>query len=238
VNEAFANRYYPGQNPVGRILMFGTTQMEIVGLAGNSRMMSLREERDVALAYTAMAQWPTSSQSLRFAMHVTDMNAAQAAAATRFRTLEPRLTVELKTMRDEGLASITRERLLAWTAGLLALLGLVMSLVGLYGTFTYAVRRRRIEMGVRLAVGATPRDILQLVMRDAALSVVVGALAGIAIAAASARFLAALLFGIGVRDPLSYAAALAALASAALIATYLPARRASRIDPVVALRQD
>jgi predicted lysophospholipase L1 biosynthesis ABC-type transport system permease subunit len=152
---------------------------------------------------------------------------------------EPRLVLmEAKTM-DEHLALLLFPPRMA--AALLSIAGglaLGLAAIGLYGLVSYAVARRTREVGIRMALGAERRDIVRLIVRQGAALAVAGLVAGLLFALATARFLASFLFGISPFDPLTFAAVTAALAAAALVASWVPARRATRVDPVVALRDE
>jgi ABC-type antimicrobial peptide transport system permease subunit len=127
---------------------------------------------------------------------------------------------------------------MAWMAGIFAALGLVMAVVGLYGTFTYVVARRRSEIGVRMAIGASRADIVRMIMREAGLVLAAGMIVGLAGALATGRLLQSLLFSVSARDPWMLATAVASVVVAAGIASLIPARRASHTDPMEALRTE
>jgi ABC-type antimicrobial peptide transport system permease subunit len=133
---------------------------------------------------------------------------------------------------------VNRERLMAWMAGIFAALGLIMAVVGLYGTFTYVVARRRSEIGVRMAVGANRSDIVRMIMREAGLVLAAGVIVGIAGAFATGQVLQSLLFQVSARDPWMLAIAVTSVIGAAVVASLIPARRASRTDPMVALKAE
>lgn len=240
VNDAFVERHYGDTDPLGRLITIGEFAMTIVGVAADARQISLKEERPVPMAYGLLTQGAGTAPipSLRFVVRTSTLDAVRGPIVAALRDIDPRLSVEFRTMRDEAEASVNRERLLAWLAGLFAVLGLVMAVVGLYGTFTYAVVRRRAEFGVRMAIGAARGDILRLVLRDASMVLAVGVALGLAGTAAASRLVESLLFGVSARDPWMLSAAVAAVAAAALAASALPARRAARVDPAVALRDE
>lgn len=240
VNQAFADRHFRAGNPLGRVLRVGTTAMEIVGVVADSRTISLKEERSVAMAFGLLTQRTTSAPlgSLRFVVRSDRPDAARAPLAAALRTVDPRLSLEFRTMRDEADASVNRERLLAWLGGLFATLGLVMAAIGIYGTFAYAVVRRRSEIGVRMALGANRADILRMVLRDAALVLALGTVAGVAAAVSAGRYVQSLLFQLSARDPWTLTIAILLVILVAAVASFVPARRASRVEPVVALRAE
>ncbi len=237
VNQAFAERHYGGFSPVGRVLMLGERELEIVGVVANARAMSLREERPVAMAYGALAERPNlRSSNLRFVIRADEPESVRAGALRSIRVIDPRIVVNLRTMSDDALRTVNRERLLAWLGGAFALLGLLIAVVGVYGTFAYAVARRRLEVGVRVALGASRGDVLWLFMGEAAVVVLVGVMAGTAAAMAGSRYLQSLLFGISTRDGTSVVVAVASMLAVAAVATYVPARRAASVQPSVTLR--
>jgi len=143
---------------------------------------------------------------------------------------------EVETLATQVAASLQRERLLATLSSGFGLLALLLSCLGLYGILSYTVARRTSEIGVRMALGADRRDVLWLVLRDALRLVLVGAALGVPAALAAARLVANQLFGISAADPGAVVAATLALLAVAAVAVYLPARRATRVDPLVALR--
>ncbi|MFP5378495.1 MAG: FtsX-like permease family protein, partial [Vicinamibacteria bacterium] len=165
-------------------------------------------------------------------------DAVRPPIVAAIREIDPRLNVEFRTMRDEADATVNRERLLAWLGTLFSALGLLIAVVGLYGTFTYVVVRRRAEFGVRMALGAERRDIFRLVLGDAARVLAAGAVLGAAGALVAGRLVEGLLFGVSARDPWMLATAFAAVVIAALTASVVPARRAALVDPAVALRDE
>jgi putative ABC transport system permease protein len=238
VNQAFADRHFGVENPLGRIVIAGTTQMEIVGVVGNARQVSLRESGTVAMAYGPLAQVtnPGGFPSLRFVIRADRPEMLRPAVAPALRQIDPRLTLELTTVARDAAASVNRERLLAWLGGLCAILGAVMAIAGLYGTFAYAVVRRRTEIGVRLALGAQHMDILGLVLREAGLVIAIGLAIGVGATLASSHLVAGLLYGIGATDPTTLALSAAAFVAIAIVASYLPARSAARVDPAITLR--
>jgi putative ABC transport system permease protein len=238
VNEAFAQRHFGGFSPLGRVLLLGERELEIVGVVANARAMSLREERPVPMAYGALAERANlSSSNLRFVIRADRPETVRAAVLRSLLAVDPRIVVDLRTMSDDALTTVNREHLLAWLSGSFALLGLLIAIVGLYGTFAYAVVRRRAEVGVRLALGASRSNVLRLFLREAAVVVMVGVVAGTGMALAGSRYAESLLFGVSARDPWTVVAAAVCLLAIAAVATYLPARRAAAVQPSVALRR-
>jgi ABC-type lipoprotein release transport system permease subunit len=194
----------------------------------------------MALGYAAFTQLKSTRPipTLRFAVRTDQPDAIRAAVAGVIRGVDPQLSIDFRNMRDEAAATINRERLMAWMAGIFALLGLAMAVIGLYGTFTYAVTRRRPEIGVRMAVGAGRGDILRMILREAAVVLAIGTTIGLAGALATGRVLQSLLFSVSARDPWMLTGAVMAVGLAAAAASLIPARRASLTDPMVALREE
>lgn len=239
VNQAFAARHFGTGGAVGRTIITGGRTLTIVGVVADSRQMTLKETAPMALAFGLLTQSATGPiPSLRFTIRSRQPDTLRAEAAAAIRGVDPRLSIEFRTMRDEADATVNRERLMAWMAALFAALGLAMAAIGLYGTFTYAVARRRGEIGVRMAIGATRADILKMVLREAGIVLAIGTVIGLGGALASGRLLQSLLVGTSARDPWMLAAAIASVVGAALLASLVPARRASLTDPVAALREE
>jgi predicted permease len=240
VNQAFATRHFGTANPIGRTIITGGETLAIVGLAADSKIMSLKDAQPIAMAFGAFTQLKGTSpiSRLRFAVRADEPETLRTGIAHAIRGVDPRLAIEFRTMRNEADATVNRERLMAWMAGIFAALGLIMAVVGLYGTFTYVVARRRSEIGVRMAVGATRSDIVRMIMREAGLVLAAGVIVGIAGAFATGQALQSLLFQVSARDPWMLAIAVTSVIGAAVVASLIPARRASRTDPMVALRAE
>jgi predicted permease len=240
VNQAFATRHFGTANPIGRTIITGGETLAIVGLAADSKIMSLKDAQPIAMAFGAFTQLKGTSpiSRLRFAVRADEPETLRTGIAHAIRGVDPRLAIEFRTMRNEADATVNRERLMAWMAGIFAALGLIMAVVGLYGTFTYVVARRRSEIGVRMAVGATRSDIVRMIMREAGLVLAAGVIVGIAGAFATGQALQSLLFQVSARDPWMLAIAVTSVIGAAVVASLIPARRASRTDPMVALKAE
>jgi ABC-type antimicrobial peptide transport system permease subunit len=148
------------------------------------------------------------------------------------------IPIEIHTLAAQVDDSLTRERLLAALSAFFGALALLLAMIGLYGTLSYLVTGRRVEFGIRMALGASSRSILGLVMRDVAALVAGGVAAGIAISLVTGRLLGAMLFGLQPRDPATMAMAAGLLAAVSLAASFLAARRATKVDPMSALRHE
>jgi len=148
------------------------------------------------------------------------------------------ISLDFHTLAEQVNDSLVQERLLALLSGFFGVLALLLAMIGLYGTLSYLVNRRHTEFGVRLALGAQPGSIVRLVMRDVVALLAGGLAAGACISLAAVGVLQKMLFGLGARDTVTMMAAVGVLSAVAFIAAYLPARRASRVDPMVALRYE
>jgi predicted permease len=244
VNRTFARRFFPDLNPIGRTFrmwdMPGEKAFEVVGLIEDYKYSGLREKA-LAVAFLPVNQLPTpllgSRQTLllRTAIPPSALVAPVRAAVAGVNSAIP---LEFSTAVEEINDSLVQERLLALLSGLFGALALLLAMIGLFGTFSYLVTQRQTEFGIRMALGATRSSILSLVMRDLVAVLAGGLTAGILISLAATRVLQEMLFGLGPRDKATMFLAAGVLTAVALLAGYLPARRATRIDPMVALRYE
>ena len=239
VNEAFHNRYFEGTNPIGQAItvrMPRRGQVEIVGVVADARDMSVRDPVPPTVYMPLMAaDEPWIEIGIRPA--VDDQQLRQRIVDTVSRHA-PGASVEFRTV-EEGLHNAaSRERVIAWLAGGFGVLALLLSAIGVYGVTSYHTSRRRQEFGVRIAVGAAPASVAALIMRQTGLITGVGIAMGLLVALAGARVLASLLFNVSTTDPISTTMAMGLLMAVCLAAGYLPARRAARVDPMTALREE
>ncbi len=242
VNEAFVQRYFAGQHPVGRTLELeerdGWKRLIVVGVVRDARYQSMRS-RVPPTTYLAAAQAQDPRSSTSFAVrgsgNLTGLSARVAGAVAG---AHPGVTFEIFPYGQRVQETMTRERVLALLSAFLGLLALLVAGVGLYGMMLLAVTRRRNEIGVRLALGAEPATVTRLVLRDVALVTGLGIIGGGLAGLWSSAMVGKLLFGLTPRDPTTLILAVGLLACVALTAGYLPARRAARLDPTAALRDD
>ncbi len=242
VNEAFVKRYAAAGNLLGKHLAFGAGDVkldrEIVGIARDFKYNSLREPVNPFI-YEPYAQHDPLERTTFFVR--TSRNEADLGPQVRavVRGMDPNLPVyNMRPMEVQIEDSIYRDRLVATLASTFGLLATLLAAIGLYGVVAYNVARRTAEMGVRMAFGAMPRDVLKLVMREVGLMVLTGVVIGVPAALGLARFVESQLFGVKANDPLIFAVATVSLTLVALLAGYIPARRAARIDPIKALRYE
>jgi predicted permease len=238
VNEAAAARFWPNQDPVGQRLRFSgnDTPVEIIGIARNANYLALGE-KPLALVYTSMMQEYDSPTTLVFRSS-GDPEAVEGTVRRTVQALEPNLLLRADTVRAVIDASLWAPRLSAGLLAIFGLLGLVLATVGVYGVVSYSVNQRRREIGVRIAMGATGADVQALILRQGLAVVTVGVVAGLLIALGASRAVRSMLFVTSPRDALTFILVPSILILAAILACWLPAHRATRIDPAIALREE
>jgi len=242
VNQAAANSFFPGKDALGKHIRSTESHAthpvcEIVGIATDAKYLSLREPAPPTIYYS-YAQLPDFGW-VGFITRSRDTSAAIAAfkdALHRFAPDTPLMPAV--TMQRQLEDSVGRERLLATMSLFFGGLALLLTSIGLYGLETQRVKQRTAEIGLRMALGAQRRDVLESILKEAALFFVVGVPIGLALTAVASRFIGSLLYGISPLDPRILAATLLAMLAVGFFAAYLPARRATRVDPLVALRYE
>ena len=239
INDILASRCWPNQDPVGKRLTVGFEKIprQVIGVVASIKQTTLAAESRPAM-YMPNLQAPIGGMTV-LVRTTGDPAALAGSVREQVRAIDKDVPVtHILTMDQVFGASVAQPRFSLLMMGLFALLALVLSMVGIYGVMSYSVSRRAHEIGVRIALGAGARQVLALVLREG----MVLALTGIAIGALGAfaltRLMASLLFEVSAKDPIAFASVAALLAGVALVACYIPARRATRVDPLVALRQE
>jgi predicted permease len=237
INETIARKYFAGKSPIGKRVGVGGADRQIVGLIADTKYRNLRESIPNTV-YLPMDQAQTGTERT---LHVrTFASPAGMAAAVReqVRAQDNNLPVEISLFSDLVDENLAQERLMATLSGFFAGLALLLTATGLYGVIAYSVQRRTREIGIRMSLGARRAEVLWMVLRDCLLLAGLGVAAGVPVSFWLSRLVARQLFGVAPGDPATIAAAAAFLIVVATLAGYLPARRASRLDPMVALRYD
>jgi len=244
VNEEFSKTFFNGQNPVGRAFRVEAGAgrpddvYQIIGLVRSTKYYELREDfRPIAFLPLAQDENPRPFGQfvLRTNTPLGEFYQTATAAVTR---VHPGIGVDFTVLTEQIKESLMRDRLMAALAGAFGLLAASLAVLGLYGVIAYMVARRRNEIGVRIALGASRGRVIGLVLREAVVLLAVGLAVGTALAAWAGQAAASLLYGLKPRDPLTLGGAVALLAIVALLASYGPAWRASRLDPMEALRDE
>jgi putative ABC transport system permease protein len=242
VNDAFASARFPGQNPIGRLLFGpGERPWEIVGLAGDVRQQGADRPPEPQI-FIEYRQWPLPGiQNPLYYVVRTEGEPRRMLPAIRSLVTrrDSEATLENTATLDELVASaMARPRLYAVVLGIFAGVAAVLAAVGIYGVVAFSVAQSTREIGIRVALGAGRREVLALVLRHGLVLAAAGSAIGVAGAVAATRLLQGMLFGLAPLDAPTYVAVLGFFAGVALLASYLPARRALRVDPLVALRHD
>ncbi len=247
VNDAFARRFFNGASPLGHTvsIQYGGTSMrprEIVGLVADTVYSSPREQA-VATMYVPLAQFNTPVPYIPPGVDVS-VRASTGSPALLSRSVGAAIAdvnrdfaLTFRPFADQISAALTQERVVALLAGCFGALALLLAAIGLYGVTSYAVARRRVEIGIRMALGAAPTAVISLVLSRVSGVVGLGVIIGVGLSIWAAQFVATLLFGLEPHDPVTLIGAAGVLASVGLLAGWLPARRAARIDPVTVLRE-
>jgi predicted permease len=240
VDENMARTYWPNADPIGKRLKFGDADskgpwLTVVGVVANVKHYALDTDSRVAL-YTPHLQ--NGAGSLSIAVRTTSDPLSAAGAVTReARALDPNLPLyDVKTMRQWLSESLARRRFAMLMLGLFAGVAMLLAAVGIYGVMSYTVAQRTREIGIRVALGAQRRDVLRLIVRHGMSLTGIGVGLGLVAAVTSMRLMVSLLFGVRATDPLTFAMIALLLALVALLACWIPARQATKVDPMVALR--
>jgi putative ABC transport system permease protein len=242
INETFQHRFFPGEDPIGKRLNLGNEREpdwnQIVGVVGDVKYNGVADDVQPAL-YLAAQQSPVWGVSLVIKTNVVDPLSLTTAVRNEIRKLDPELPVtQVRTMEERLSRAIAQPRFRTTLIAIFAAVALVLACVGIYGVISYSVTQRTHEIGIRMALGAGRRNVLKLVIGQGAWLAIIGVAFGLGGAFALTRLMAGLLFGVTPTDAATFISAPLGLIFVALLASYIPARRATKVDPLVALRYE
>ena len=239
INAALANTFWPGQSPLGKRLRFpgDSVWLDVVGVVANSRRWSLSAE-PMPEVYFTYAQNPDTHMKL-VVRSATDPQGLVRALRAQISAVDSQVPVYAVSTMPQAVSEFTAgHHFLTLLMALFALLALILVATGLYGVISYSVARETHEIGIRMALGATPREIFGMVLGNVGVIALLGVGIGSAGAAGLTRLLAGMLFGVKPTDPVTFVSVALSLLAVALVACYIPARRATRVDPMEALRYE
>jgi putative ABC transport system permease protein len=244
VNESFARQLVNGANPIGTRFWREATPndpervYEIIGLVKDTKYRDLRLDF-APIAFLPLSQDPYPSQFAQILIRSSaTMSNVIAPVKSALAEIDPKIVVNFRVFETQIWDSLLRERLMATLSAFFGFLAAMLAAIGLYGVISYGVAGRTKEIGIRMALGAERRDVLWLILREALLLVLIGVAIGLPAVLAATRLVSSLLFGLKPADPISLSAAVILMFTVAAIAGYIPARRATKVDPMVALRYE
>ncbi len=243
VDEAMAQKFLGGsEKAVGRTFVSkagpNQTTIQVIGVVKNTKYRNLRDDSP-PIIYVAQSQDPSPGVTKSFELRVAGPPPSVVSAVKEsLAQVNPDIMINFRTLTTQVEETLTRERLLATLSGFFGGLALLLATIGLYGVMSYNVARRRGEIGIRMALGAQQTRVLSMVLKEVAFLIAIGLTVGLGATLATTRFVASFLYGVKPNDPWTLTLAAAVLALAAAMAGFLPARRASNLDPVTALREE
>jgi putative ABC transport system permease protein len=240
INESLARQLFSDQDAIGKRVRFGGSKaslLEIIGVARDSKYATLGEG-DRAIIYQPLLQQYAGAMTLIIRAE-TDPKNSIASVRSGIQALDPNLPVSgIKTLEEQVDFSLFPARLAAMLLGAFGLLAMALAAVGIYGLASYAVRHRTHEIGVRMALGAQPRDVLNLIIREGMRVVAIGIVIGLGLAFAATQVIGSFLYGVSATDTTTFLIIPTLLAGVAAIASLIPARRATKVEPIEALRYE
>jgi putative ABC transport system permease protein len=239
VDEALAQRFWPNEDPLGKRLQRGKTGSwrTVVGVISDAKEYSAEKEPPITVYYPFEQ---VAARSMYLVIRTEPDPLTMTAAITKeIQGVDPAQPVfDVKSVDQRLYDSLARRRFSMFLLTVFAVVALILAAIGIYGVMAYSVSHRTREIGIRVALGAQPRDVLSLVIRQGIILTLTGALAGLIVALGLTRLMSSLLFGVGAMDPLTFVGVAALLITVALLACLIPARRATKVDPIVALRYE
>ncbi len=242
IDEEFARRYWPGEEAVGKRIAMGSEKdprfLTVLGVVGRVKMEGLGTDSKRVQGYFPFAQIPGGGMTV-ILKAAGDPNQLIAAVRQQVKAIDPDQPIySVRTMDDIRSESVAPERLNLTLLSIFAGLALVLAVVGIYGVMSYTVTQRTHEIGIRMAIGAQPRDVFRMVIGQGMMLAFIGVVCGLIGAFGLTRLMASMLFGVEPTDPVTFAAIAVLLTGVALVACYVPGRRATKVDPVVSLRYE
>jgi putative ABC transport system permease protein len=242
IDEEFARRYWPNEEAVGKRIRFGSDSkapaLEVVGVVGRVKMESLDADSNRVQGYFAFSQLPFTGMTV-IVKGNGDPNQLIASARNQVKALDPDQPIyNIRTMDEIRGESVAPQRLNLMLLSIFAGIAFVLAVVGIYGVMSYAVTQRTHEIGIRMAIGAQPSDVFRMILGQGMLLTVAGLIAGLIGAFALTRLMSTMLFGVKPTDPATFAGVALLLTAVALVACYIPGRRATKVDPVNSLRYE
>ena len=247
VNQSFAQYYFHGENPLGRRFYFGdendperSEDLEIVGVIGDVKYESAKQEAGRTIYRPILQVQDSGAYNSNLQIRTTgDAASLTPMARGAIREIDPKLPLfDVLTLREQLSGALQREKLVAELASFFGLLALLLACIGLYGVMAHGVVRRTKEIGIRMALGAERGRIVWMVMRETILLVIIGIAVGVPVALGAARLISSQLFGLSPADPITLIASALVLIAVASLAGFLPARKASKVNPLIALRYE
>ncbi|HET9787122.1 MAG TPA: FtsX-like permease family protein, partial [Pyrinomonadaceae bacterium] len=242
IDEEFARRHWPNEDAVGKRIKMGSDEtprfLTVVGVVGRVKMEGLSQDSNRVQGYFPFWQLPFSGMTV-IVKATGDPNQLIASAREQVKQLDPDQPIyNIKTMDEIRAESVSGERLNLTLFSIFAGIALVLAVVGIYGVMSYTVTQRTHEIGIRMAIGAQQRDVFKMVLGQGMMLALIGIAIGLVGAFALTRLMASMLFGVTATDPATFAAIAVLLTAVALMACYLPGRRATKVDPVISLRYE
>jgi len=243
VNEAFVRKYLGGANPIGMTMRtvaepdYPSEVYEIIGVVKGTKYATLRDEIPPE-SYGVVSQFPGGHWMSVFVRTTSPPAAVISALREKISQVNPEIRVEFRVFQKDIENGLIRERMMATLSGFFGVLAALLTAIGLYGVISYIVSMRRNEIGIRVALGASRGNVVGIILRQTLVLLALGVTIGVVLALAATQSVSSLLFGLRPNDPFTFAGASLLLTAVALIASFVPAHRASRVDPMVALRYE
>jgi len=243
IDEEFARRHWPNEDAVGKRIRMGggdprAPVVTVIGIVGRVKMEGLGQDSNRVQGYFSFPQFPLGGMTV-IIKGVSDPNQLMASVRQQVKVVDPDQPLyNIRTMDQIRSESVAPERLNLTLLSIFAGIALVLAIVGIYGVMSYSVTQRTHEIGIRMAIGAQPRDVFRMVVRQGMMLASIGVVLGLIGAFGLTRLMTTMLFGVAPTDPATFASIALLLTSVALVACYLPGRRATKVDPVVSLRYE